>query len=92
MARDTWRYFERVVTAGDHHLPPANLQSAPHEMLARRTSPTNIGLYLLSGACARQFGGVATLERLLRLRARFRRSSFLARATGARAPFRPRSF
>ena len=69
VARDTWRYFERVVTAGDHHLPPDNLQTTPHEMLARRTSPTNIGLYLLSAACARQFGWIGTLELLLRLEA-----------------------
>ncbi|MDP1533469.1 MAG: carbohydrate-binding protein, partial [Rubrivivax sp.] len=46
VARQTWRYFERCVTAADHHLPPDNLQTQPHEMLARRTSPTNIGLYL----------------------------------------------
>ena len=69
VARDTWRYFERVVTAEDRHLPPDNLQITPHEMLARRTSPTNIGLYLLSAACARQFGWIGTLELLLRLEA-----------------------
>ena len=33
-----------------------NLQTAPHTIVAHRTSPTNIGLYLLSVACARQFG------------------------------------
>ena len=62
VARDTWRYFERCVTAADHHLPPDNLQTLPHEMLARRTSPTNIGLYLLSAACARQFGWIGSTE------------------------------
>ncbi len=66
-ARDTWRYFERCVTAADRHLPPDNLQTAPHEMLARRTSPTNIGLYLLSVACAREFGWIDTAELLTRL-------------------------
>ncbi|MDP1901870.1 MAG: glucoamylase family protein [Rubrivivax sp.] len=69
VARDTWRYFERTVTAADHHLPPDNLQTTPHEMPARRTSPTNIGLYLLSTACARQFGWTGTLELLQRLEA-----------------------
>ena len=44
VARDTWRLFERTVDAPDHHLPPDNLQSAPYEMVAHRTSPTNIGL------------------------------------------------
>jgi cyclic beta-1,2-glucan synthetase len=67
VARDTWRYFERTVTADDRHLPPDNLQTLPHEMLARRTSPTNIGLYLLSVACARQFGWIATAEMQRRL-------------------------
>ena len=53
IARDTWRFFERCVGADDNHLPPDNLQTAPHDMVAHRTSPTNIGLYLLSVACAR---------------------------------------
>ena len=29
------------------NLPPDNLQTTPHDMVAHRTSPTNIGLYLL---------------------------------------------
>ena len=69
VARETWRYFERCVTPADHHLPPDNLQTQPHEMLARRTSPTNIGLYLLSAASARQFGWLGTPELLRRLQA-----------------------
>ena len=69
IARDTWRYFERCVTAQDRHLPPDNLQTAPHDMLARRTSPTNIGLYLLSVAIARQFGWIGTQELMARLEA-----------------------
>jgi cyclic beta-1,2-glucan synthetase len=69
VARDTWRYFERCVSAQDHHLPPDNLQTLPQEMLAHRTSPTNIGLYLLSAACAREFGWIGTTELLQRLEA-----------------------
>jgi cyclic beta-1,2-glucan synthetase len=69
VARDTWRLFERCVTAEDNHLPPDNLQTAPHDMVAHRTSPTNIGLYLLSVACARQFGWIGTQELLTRLEA-----------------------
>ncbi len=66
VARDTWRYFERCVGPDDHHLPPDNLQTLPHEMLAHRTSPTNIGLYLLSVACAQRFGWISTGELLAR--------------------------
>ena len=69
VARDTWRLFERCVDAQNHHLPPDNLQTAPYEMVAHRTSPTNIGLYLLSASCARQFGWIGTLELLDRLEA-----------------------
>ncbi|CAD5365914.1 Glycosyltransferase 36 [Rubrivivax sp. A210] len=69
IARDTWRYFERCIGPADHHLPPDNLQTAPHEMLAHRTSPTNMGLYLLSVACARQFGWIDTAALLQRLQA-----------------------
>jgi cyclic beta-1,2-glucan synthetase len=69
VARDTWRYFERCVSADDNHLPPDNLQTLPQEMLAHRTSPTNIGLYLLSAACAREFGWIGSAELLQRLEA-----------------------
>ncbi|HSM20608.1 MAG TPA: carbohydrate-binding protein, partial [Rubrivivax sp.] len=69
IARDTWRYFERCVSADDQHLPPDNLKTSPHDMLAHRTSPTNIGLYLLAAACARQFGWIGTQELMSRLEA-----------------------
>ena len=69
IARDTWRYFERSVTADYQHLPPDNLQTHPQDMLAHRTSPTNIGLYLLSVACAREFGWIGTQDLLSRMEA-----------------------
>ncbi len=69
LARDTWRLFERCVVADDQHLPPDNLQTLPHDMVAHRTSPTNIGLYLLSVACAREFGWIGTQDLLTRMEA-----------------------
>ncbi|BCO28011.1 cyclic beta-(1,2)-glucan synthase NdvB [Rhodoferax lithotrophicus] len=69
IARDTWRLFERCVGPDDLHLPPDNLQTSPHDMLAHRTSPTNIGLYLLGVACARQLGWIGTQDMLTRLEA-----------------------
>ena len=69
LARDTWRLFERCVGPQDNHLPPDNLQVAPHDMVAHRTSPTNIGLYLLSAACARSFGWISTSDLIGRLEA-----------------------
>ncbi|HEV3029907.1 MAG TPA: hypothetical protein VG457_20175, partial [Planctomycetota bacterium] len=56
MARKTWRYFETFVGERDHFLPPDNFQEAHTFAVAHRTSPTNIGLYLLSNLAARDFG------------------------------------
>lgn len=69
IARRTWRYFETFVTASDHMLPPDNFQEAPSPIVARRTSPTNIGLYLLSTASAHDFGWMGTLDTIERLEA-----------------------
>ena len=66
-ARRTWRYFEVFVTSSDNMLPPDNFQQEPKAVIAHRTSPTNIGLYLLSCIAARDFGWtglLATIERL----------------------------
>ena len=68
-ARDTWRLFERCVGADDNFLPPDNLQLTPETLVAHRTSPTNIGLYLLATACARQFGWIGTHDLIARLEA-----------------------
>ncbi|WP_426370311.1 GH36-type glycosyl hydrolase domain-containing protein [Pseudocolwellia sp. HL-MZ7] len=57
-ARRTWRYFETFVTDEDNMLPPDNFQQAPEPIIAHRTSPTNIGLYLLSAVAARDFGWI----------------------------------
>ncbi|MCM2341396.1 glucoamylase family protein, partial [Rhodoferax sp.] len=82
IARDTWRFFERCVGPDDRHLPPDNLQSTPHDMVAHRTSPTNIGLYLLSVACARQFGWIGTQDLLARLEATLNSLGTLQRHRG----------
>jgi cellobiose phosphorylase len=55
-ARKTWYFFETFVTAEEHWLPPDNFQEDPRAVVAHRTSPTNIGLYLLSVIAARDFG------------------------------------
>jgi len=67
VAHDTWRYFERCVTADERHLPPDNLQTVPFDTIAHRTSPTNVGLYLVSACCAREFGWIDTLDLVQRL-------------------------
>ena len=66
-ARRTWRFFEKFVTAEDNMLPPDNFQEDPKPVLAHRTSPTNIGLYLLSIIAAHDFGWIGTHETVERL-------------------------
>lgn len=84
LTRSTWAFFEVNVRAEDHWLPPDNLQEYPTPRLARRTSPTNIGLSLLANLAACDFGyltiaqtiqrctdTLATLESLTRYRGHF---------------------
>jgi len=59
LARRTWAFFETFVTEKDHWLPPDNFQEQPVTALARRTSPTNIGLSLLANLAAYDFGYVS---------------------------------
>ena len=68
-ARRTWRFFETFVGPDDHFLPPDNFQEDPKPVVARRTSPTNIGLYLLSTLAARDLGWLGTVDTVERLEA-----------------------
>lgn len=76
-AKDTWRYFDEYLTAEENFLPPDNVQSQPPGGPAHRSSPTNIGLALLSVLAAMDLefieekaglerirGCLATVERL----------------------------
>jgi cyclic beta-1,2-glucan synthetase len=67
IARRTWRFFDTFVGAEDNHLPPDNFQEDPTPVVAHRTSPTNLGLYLLSVVVARDFGWVGTRDMIERL-------------------------
>lgn len=55
-AAEMWQYFETWCRRGDHFLPPDNWQEQPPVGLAHRTSPTNIGLALLSALVAADLG------------------------------------
>ncbi len=61
-ARRTWHFFETFLTADDHWLAPDNFQEDPHPVIAHRTSPTNVGLQLLSISAALDFGYIGVLE------------------------------
>ena len=51
-AGEIWHWFETFCGAEDHFLPPDNFQEQPPAGTAHRTSPTNIGLGLISALCA----------------------------------------
>ncbi len=67
IARRTWRFFETFVTEAENWLPPDNFQEIPVPATAHRTSPTNIGLYLLSTVVARDLGWLSEADALTRL-------------------------
>ena len=50
-------------------MPPDNFQEDPHPVVAHRTSPTNLGLYLLATVAARDFGWLGTVDTVERLEA-----------------------
>jgi cyclic beta-1,2-glucan synthetase len=64
LARRTWHFFETFVTAEGHFLAPDNFQEDPKGEVAYRTSPTNIGLQLLSTLSAYDLGYI-TLRGLM---------------------------
>ncbi|MBQ8743307.1 MAG: hypothetical protein IJZ03_08055 [Clostridia bacterium] len=47
-AFDSWSFFDTYVSEKDNYLPPDNVQEFPSVKIAHRTSPTNIGMYLVS--------------------------------------------
>jgi cyclic beta-1,2-glucan synthetase len=61
-ARKTWEFFQTFVTAEDHWLPPDNFQEVPVAKIAHRTSPTNIGLGMVSSLAAHDLGYITFPE------------------------------
>lgn len=83
-ARLHWQYFEQFVSEATQWLAPDNFQEDPEPVVAPRTSPTNIGLQLMSIVSARDLGFIQvdsmidriekvfrTLERMRRYRGHF---------------------
>ena len=57
-----WRFYCDTCKRQDNYLPPDNLQEAPIYRIAHKTSPTNIGLMLLSTLAARDLGLIGSEE------------------------------
>ncbi len=81
-ARRTWHFFETFVTEADHWLAPDNFQEDPAPVVAHRTSPTNVGLQLLSTASAYDFGYLGWLQFLESLERTFATLKKLPRLNG----------
>ncbi|MBN2046861.1 MAG: hypothetical protein JW750_03360 [Anaerolineaceae bacterium] len=82
LARRTWFFFESFVGPEDHWLPPDNFQEDPREILAHRSSPTNIGLYLLSTLSAFDLGYIGLRELKIRWQNTFESMKDLERYRG----------
>jgi len=67
IARKTWAYFDDFVGESDNWLAPDNYQEFPNNGLAHRTSPTNLGMGLISNISAFDLGYLGILEMLDRL-------------------------
>lgn len=64
LAWQTWLFYDELVDEGTSYLPPDNYQVRPARGIDNRTSPTNIGFYLLALLAARDFGFI-TLSSLI---------------------------
>jgi cyclic beta-1,2-glucan synthetase len=82
LARKTWRFFDVFVGPNDQWLPIDNYQEEPREQTAHRTSPTNIGMMLLSTLAAYDLGYLGPSELSLRLRSAFESIRRLAHYQG----------
>jgi cyclic beta-1,2-glucan synthetase len=71
IARKTWRYFEELLTPADHWLIPDNYQEDRDDAVAHRTSPTNIGLQLISTLAAYDLGYISGTTLISRLEPTF---------------------
>lgn len=63
-----WGFFEELCGRENNFLPPDNISFFPTGAVARRTSPTNIGLMLVSFLAARDLGFITSSELYMRLK------------------------
>ncbi len=81
-ARLHWEYFDHFVTSSSQWLAPDNFQEDPEPVIAARTSPTNIGLQLLSIVSARDLGFITLESMIERLEKVFRSMERMRRFRG----------
>ena len=62
IGRETWEYYRTFTDFKNNYLPPDNFQEYPYNGVANRTSPTNIGFYLIAILSSRDLGFITTGE------------------------------
>ncbi|MGE5626949.1 MAG: GH36-type glycosyl hydrolase domain-containing protein [Solirubrobacterales bacterium] len=67
ISRKTWAYFEDFLSEENNWLAPDNYQEYPDNGIAHRTSPTNLGMGLISNITAFDMGYIGTFELIERL-------------------------
>ncbi len=67
MGWETWRYFDEQISPENNYLAPDNIQLTPYRTVATRTSPTNIGLSILSVISAYDLGYLSLVAATVRL-------------------------
>lgn len=67
ISRKTWAYFEDFVSAEDNWLGPDNYQEDPLNGVAHRTSPTNMGMGLISNLIAHDLGYIGIIDTVDRI-------------------------
>lgn len=77
-----WEYFDHFVNEGTSWFAPDNFQEDPDPEVAHRTSPTNIGLQLLSIVSAADLGFITRSEMIERLERSFRSLERMRRYRG----------
>lgn len=82
LARRTWLYFELCVGSQTNWLPPDNLQEDPYPSQITKTSPTNLGLALLSTLAAADLGYIGPRELANKLEKAFESLDSLPRHNG----------
>ena len=82
LARRTWYFFEQFVGPEDNWLPPDHFQEAPRGIIAHYTSPTNVGLLLLSTLAAYDLGYIGLSDLSARLHTTFESMSQLEKFRG----------
>ncbi|HZX21018.1 MAG TPA: glucoamylase family protein [Clostridia bacterium] len=62
VGKQIWEYYKTFTDSKNNYLPPDNFQEYPYNGVINRTSPTNIGFYLMSILSGRDLGFITTPE------------------------------